>query len=382
MSEKKNIFSQEIELSEIVLKKANLAFEQIRQEDTDKMKKEKGKKSFKVQAAAIAGICCVLAAGSISAVSAIRHYWGRGMNGNIQATDSEQQTLTEKGIADVYSEKTDYGSLAVTENGITIVPATVVVDERVAYLSFQISGYQFEEGAEPGFETVDVSQGDSAEAEDSAFIMSGGMYDGVVSDENGAPVYEDGSPLESTEDGSIIYHYTDEDGNLQYILQASVAEGNASLLGKTIQVNFKNLGTLSKAEFTPGVAGEWDFTIQLPDVSSATEFLVGESIGETGFVLESVEISPVSMKVNYSVKEAQPITDDELHIPEVKGVVLKAGMKLPYLTDGGSIGYTDDTMTGAYQISGYDRVIDVDEVAALIVFIPDENTKVEIPVSK
>ena len=381
MSEKKNIFSQEIELSEIVLKKANLAFEQIRQEDTDKMEKEKGKKSFKVQAAAIAGVC-VLAAGSISAVSAIRHYWGRGMNGNIQATDSEQQTLTENGIADVYSEKTDYESLAVTENGITIAPETVVVDERIAYLSFKISGYNFEEGAEPGFETVDVYQGDNKEAEDSALMMSGGMYDGVVSDENGTPMYEDGSMLQSTEDGSIIYHYTDSDGNLEYIMQASVAEENASLLGQTIHVNFKNLGTFSKAEFLPGVTGEWDFTIKLPDVSSATEFQVGQSIEGTGFVMDSVSISPVSMKVNYSVEEAQQIKDDDLHIPEVKGIVLKDGTKLPYLIDGGSIGYTDDTMTAAYQIAGYDRVIDVDEVAALIVLNPDENTKTEIPVSK
>ena len=381
MSEKKNIFSQEIELSEIVLKKANLAFEQIRQEDTDKMEKEKGKKSFKVQAAAIAGVC-VLAAGSISAVSAIRHYWGRGMNGNIQATDSEQQTLTESGIADVYSEKTDYEALAVTENGITIAPETVVVDERIAYLSFKISGYNFEEGAEPGFETVDVYQGDNKEAEDSALMMSGGMYDGVVSDENGTPMYEDGSMLQSTEDGSIISHYTDADGNLEYIMQASVAEENASLLGQTIHVNFKNLGTFSKAEFLPGVTGEWDFTIKLPDVSAATEFQVGQSIEETGFVMDSVSISPVSMKVNYSVKETQQIKDDDLHIPEVKGIVLKDGTRLPYLIDGSSIGYTDDTMKKAYQIAGYDRVIDVDEVAALIVLNPDDNTKAEIPVSK
>lgn len=381
MSEKKNIFSQEIELSEIVLKKANLAFEQIRQEDTDKMKKEKGKKSFKVQAAAIAGIC-VLAAGSISAVSAIRHYWGRGMNGNIQATDSEQQTLTENGIADVYSEKTDYEALAVTENGITIAPETVVVDERIAYLSFKISGYDFEEGTEPGFETVDVYQGDSKEAEDSALITSGGMYDGVVSDENGTPVYEDGSMLESTEDGSIISHYTDADGNLEYIMQASVAEENASLLGQTIHVNFKNLGTLSQAEFLEGAIGEWDFTIKLPDVSVATEFQVGQSIEGTGFVMDSVSISPVSMKVNYSVNEAQQIKDDDLHIPEVKGIVLKDGTRLPYLIDGSSIGYTDDTMKKAYQIAGYDRVIDVDEVAALIVLNPDDNTRAEIPVLK
>ena len=47
MANKKNIFSEEIELSEIVLKKTNQAFEMIRQEDIVYMKKThtRGKKN-------------------------------------------------------------------------------------------------------------------------------------------------------------------------------------------------------------------------------------------------------------------------------------------------------------------------------------------------
>ena len=64
----------------------------IKQEDIVCMKKthtSRGK-MFKTQAAVIVGVC-ILAISSISAVAAIHHYWGRGMNGNIQASDEQQQ---------------------------------------------------------------------------------------------------------------------------------------------------------------------------------------------------------------------------------------------------------------------------------------------------
>lgn len=383
MSNKKNIFSEEIELSGIVLEKTNEAFEMIKQEDTGYMKKTniRGKRLFKTKVAAVAGIC-ILGISSISVVAAIQHKWGRGMNGNIQASDTQQQVLTEKGVAKVYGENPDYTSMAVTDNGITITPDTVVVDERYAYLSFCISNYSVDDGVEPGFETVGVYQGDNLEDADSWVNMSGSMYDGIIPDENGTPIYEDGSSLEKYEDGNFICHYTDDNGNMEYIIQASVADEDDSLLGKTIHVNFQNLGTLSKAEFTPVVEGNWNFEISLSDVSSTQEIEVGKKIEGTDFEIDNIDISPISIKVNYSVNEAPEEKEDELGIPTVKGVVLKDGTKIPYLIGGSMTGYTDSAKTNAYQIAGFERVIDVDEIAALIVLTSSENDKVEIPISK
>ena len=383
MSDKKNIFSEEIELSEIVLNKTNQAFEMIKQEDAGYMKKTniRGNKFFKIQAAAIAGVC-ILAVSSISAVAAIRHYWGRGMNGNIQASDIQQQVLTDSGVATVFRENPDYSSLAVTENGITIAPDTVIVDDRFAYMSFSISGYSVADGEEPGFETINVYEGDHLKYDGSRVNMSGTMYDGIITDENGTLVYEDGSPLEHYEDGSTISHYTDSNGDMEYFIRASVADENDSLLGKTLHVDFKNLGIESKTGFTSSVEGNWNFEIILSDVSSARDIKVGQKVEGTGFVMENIIISPISMKVNYSVSEAPEINEDDLGIPEVKGVVLKDGTRIPYLTGGSGIGYTDSTKSNAYQIAGYNRVIDVDEIAALIVLTSYENEKVEIPISK
>ena len=383
MSDKKIIFPEEIELSEIVLNKSNQAFEMIKQEDTDYMKKTniRSREFFKRQAAVIAGIC-ILTASSISVAAAIHHYWGRGMNGNLQASDTKQRELTENGIAKVYREDPGYASLAVTDNGITVTPETIIVDDRFAYMSFRISGYSVVNGEEPGFNKVDVYQGDNPEDDSSRVNMYGGtMYDGIIPDENGSPVYEDGSPLEFNEDGSIISYYTDSNGDMEYIIQAGIVDQNDSLLGKTIHVNFGDLGFFSKGKFTSTVEGNWDFEMILPNVNSAKDIDVGQRVEGTGFVMESVNISPVSMKVNYSVIEAPERNEDELGIPEVKGVVLKDGTRIPYLTEGGGTGYTDSTKSNAYHMAGYDRVIDADEVAALIVLTSYENEKVEIPIS-
>ena len=371
MDEKK-ILQEDVELPEVVLSKANHALEMIRQEETENMAADNQKNSkkntrrIKSQVAAAAAVC-VLAAGGVSAVAAIHHNWGRGMSGNIQATDTEQQKLTDDGVAVVYPEKEEYEALKVTNNGVTIAPNTVIVDAQFAYLSFTISGYNLNEGEEPGFEDVNMT------SDDMEINMFGGMYDGIVCNEEGAPVYEDGSELQFTDSGNIVSHYYDENGNLEYFIQAHIAEAGDTMLGKTVKVDFKNLGTLYKTEFTDGVEGDWNFEITLPSVSSAREFDVNKAIDGTSFTLTKLEISPVSLNATYTTDNAPEVNQDDLGVPCVKGVVLKDGSRLPYLTDGGSIGYTDDSKTEAYNVFGYDRVIDVDNVKALIIS-PTGNT--------
>ena len=371
MDEKK-ILQEDVELPEVVLSKVNHALEMIRQEETENMTADNQKNSkkntrrIKSQVAAATAVC-VLAVGGVSAVAAIHHNWGRGMSGNIQATDTEQQKLTDDGVAVVYPEKEEYEALKVTNNGVTIVPDTVIVDAQFAYLSFTISGYEVAEGEEPGFEDVNIT------SDDMGINMSGGMYDGIVCNEEGAPVYEDGSELQFTDSGNIVSHYYDENGNLEYFIQAHIAEAGDTMLGKTVKVDFKNLGTLYKTEFTDGVEGDWNFEITLPSVSSAREFDVNKAIDGTSFTLTKLEISPVSLNATYTTDNAPEANQDDLGVPCVKGVVLKDGSRLPYLTDGGSIGYTDDSKTEAYNVFGYDRVIDVDNVKALIIS-PTGNT--------
>ena len=79
------ILPEEIELSEIVLKKTDHAFERIRQEDCVIMSKKNKRTWLKSQAAVIAG-ACILAVSSASVVAAIHHYWGRGVMATTSST--------------------------------------------------------------------------------------------------------------------------------------------------------------------------------------------------------------------------------------------------------------------------------------------------------
>lgn len=360
MIEEKKILPEDIEISDIVLNKVGHALELIDQEETVKMKDQNVKRIIKSQVAAIAGVC-LLGVSSVGAVAAIHHNWGRGMDGNLQANDIQKQQLTDDGMAVVYPEKEDYASLKVEQNGVSIVPNTVIVDERFAYISFSINGYTVKEGKEPGFENVDVYSNDIE------LNMSGSMYEGIVSNNIGQPVYEDGAPIEYSDDGSIVPRYYDENGNLEYVVKAYIADEDSKMLGKTIDVEFENIGSIYKTEFASDVDGDWKFAITLPDVSSAKHFAINKELERTDFKLIDAEISPISMKLNYSVKNMPGTGEDELGVPEIKGVILKDGTKISYLANNERVGYTDDTH--AYNIAGYDEVIDIDEVQSLLILL-------------
>ena len=111
---------------------------------------------------------------------------------------------------------------------------------------------------------VNVYQGDNPEDEHGWVNMSGSMFNGILPDENGKPVYEDGTAIGFYEDGNIIRRYMDGNGNMEFIIQASVADEKDSFLGKTLHVDFKNLGSFSKAEFTPAVGGNGILRYRFP----------------------------------------------------------------------------------------------------------------------
>lgn len=373
MTDKTNIFSKDIEVPEIVMRKAEDAFAQIRLEGQDIMaekNKVKGAKNqikrrsaFKNRVAAAACIG-ILAVSSITVAAAARHFWGRGMQGNLQASEEQQQELIEQGYATVMEEEENYDKLAVTVGNVTVKPVTVITDGKFAYLSFAVDGYSIGENIEPAFEFVDIYLGDNPDA--GGLNMGGSFYDGVVINEAGKPVYDDGTPLEYNENDTLISRYADENGTLEYIIMLYSSDPEASLLGQTLHVAFKNIGTVYKAEYTGALEGEWDFEINLSGESAARKIPVGKAVEGTVFTVDSVELSPVSIKVNYSVNGEVTIIEDWMGVPYFRGVVLKDGTRLPYLGNGGMSGYTDETMTEAYVMSAFDRVIEPEQVEAIL----------------
>lgn len=133
-----------------------------------------------------------------------------------------------------------------------------------------------------------------------------------------------------------------------------------------------------KTEFISDKDEVWEFEMKLPNVSSAEYFDLNKTLDGTSFAVLDAEISPISMKVNYTTSAKPEMNEDEIGVPEVKGVILKDGTCIPYLTDGGSVGYTDDTH--AYNIFGYDRVIDVDEVQSLLILVKPGEEPVSVDI--
>ena len=382
MKKDNKLCNADVELPEIVLEKANDAFAKIQKEETSTMtninsyKKTNRTRTLR-KFTAVAACAGLLVVGSVASAAAIRHIWDRGMQGTLQSTDEQQQKLTDQGIAKVIPEQTDYSDLAVTSNGVTVAPDTVITDDKFLYISFSVSGYSTD-GTQPDFESASITAKDATSGTPMELNSTSSFYDGIVSDETGSPVYDDGSALEFDADGELISHYTDENGNLEYVITAFVQNQNDSILGKTVQVDFTNLGTVKKAEYTNALDGTWNFTIPLSSVSSDKTITVDQAVDGTPFTLKEINISPVSMKLNYHTDEKVEISEDTVGIPELMGVVLKDGTRYPYLAESGMNGYTDDTLTNAYTLRSFNRVIDVDDVAALLIMPVGSSEMVEI----
>lgn len=376
-----DLFSEEIVLPDIVQQKADEAFALIQKEGTIMAKKKQRRKKtiFKSQAAAIACIC-LIAAGSVTAFAAIRHFWSRGMQGAVQATPEQQQTLTDQGVAEVLSETPDYTALSVTDNNITVTPETVIVDDNFAHISFSVKGFDPGENNEPAFETAAVYTGADPAAESGQLNVNSGFYNGIVADENAAPVYDDGTPVQFDENGALVSRYFDEDGTLEYVVSVSASDGQETLPGKTLHVDLRNLGTTSQADFSNMAEGSWSFDIELPSASSSVPVPLKKAVDGTVFTIDSVSLSPISIDIDFTVNGEVDLMEGENGIPLFSGVILKDGTRLPYIADMGILDYTDDTLRAAYQKRAFDWVIDPEQVASLLFMTEPETGLVEVPI--
>ena len=67
-----------------------------------------------------------------------------------------------------------------------------------------------------------------------------------------------------------------------------------------------------------GKSGEWDFEIKLPDVSTAKKISVAKSVYGTPFTVDDIELSPISIRVNYRVNGKVTIHKDSHQVPHAR----------------------------------------------------------------
>lgn len=349
-------------IPDIVMQKSGEAFETIKKEEHTAAGK---KVHFRKRAVFFLAAALLLLAVSAGAEAYLR--WSRSLQQGLRVEEGQMKTLEEEHAVTVIGQ-------SASDSGITVTAQQSIVDNYYAYISFKVEGFELTEGQQPGFGAVNITvNGISSNSmddmeEENRFKTGGGFYSGVLMNENGVGVYEDGSPLETDENGQVLYHWTDSEGNLEYRMLLSNARNAGFFTDVPITVEFQNLGILDKAQFYPLTEGSWNFDFTLQGTSQVCKFDGEYVLGDRDIKVVKAEVSPISLKVFFQGSEkAMKAFGTPKFAGELTGVRLKDGTMLPFIGMGGdSFGFPDEEGGLYWQAFPVDRVLDIREVDGLL----------------
>lgn len=366
------VLKRDVEIPDIVMKKAEGAFAKIQGEDKilektkitplsqkKKRKKLPAKRLFLVAAAVMLG------AGGVTAGAAAYMRWSKTASEGMLASEETQKKMEETKLT-VPVNKSD------TQNGVTVTVSQTIVDSYYAHIIFKVEGYDAGEGKQPFFETdtvvVDGYDPWKDPYDEKRHFGSGGdWYNGVTMGEDGRAVrISDGKPLDEIEDYQDNYKL--EDGSYEYRLTLTHTADKDYFMGKLIHLELHNLGTAEKEDITNVIDATWSFDWVLEGSPEKKEYDLNAPIGDTGVTVRHVEISPISLNVTYDfpkkIYNKMDNSSGMLFFPD--GVRLKDGTELKTIYLGpGTNGYISEN---EYFIAfPVDRILDTDEIDALLV---------------
>lgn len=395
------ILQEEVEIPQIVQKKADAAFRQIRIEaavaksaatnapqkarenttgDTDMRRLEREntakRRSKKMQknshriwqiGAAAACLTVVLGVGGAAAYSS----WSRNIEKGMQATPEQLEQLESE-----QHLKTDGQS--VTDAGVTVTAKEILVDKNFAWLSFEVAGFIPEDGKQPDFATASVTGKDGENPLEGGGSSSSGFYDGLIAGMDGRAQYDDGTPYETEADGSIAMHYVNEDGTMEYRI-AMMAEKDGSFIGKELHVEFQGLGVYEEkaSDVAVKVDGDWAFDLTLPGSDQAQTFELNAELDGSGATVSKAVLTPLSATISYDFpyEEETEIGTNEngeetvshtfAEPPYFLGFRMKDGTDIRMM-GGGSSGYTGENDEIYQVVESYERVVDIDQIDSLL----------------
>lgn len=360
---------REIVIPDIVQTKADQAFQRIRQDNGKAAAMRTGGRKWKTVWIAVAA--AVLALGT-TVCAAVYLYGGKGLESELMMSPEQKQILEEKGYMTPILDEAG-GHSGITCQGVTITPMQMIVDKRFAWISFQVKGFQPEEGKEPGiYRHSIVVDGD----EYAPVQVYGGFYDGLRYTGDGF-VRDDGAPAYDA-DGNLIQKYVDEEGCLEYIIEIVGTNYEKGLTGSSLHVEMEGLGTMDKAEYIPDVEGVWAFDLELKGSEAVRKATFSAPLGDSGATLEYAEISPISVYVTGDFplqkeeteaedgKGGTMLTETFVHAPDFVGLRMKDGSLLTYIINGGTVGYVDSEKEIYRWAFGITPTVDPEEVDALL----------------
>ena len=102
-----------------------------------------------------------------------------------------------------------------------------------------------------------------------------------------------------------MYYYVQEDGSMEFDINMNNYSEKGFFIGKDIQVELKDLGTVDKAEFTKTLEGTWSFEWTLGGADTAKTYTLNQPLGDSGATIQTVEISPISVYAEYNFRSEE-----------------------------------------------------------------------------
>lgn len=362
----KEFLNKETEIPEVVQNKLDAAFSSIKMEGAEMKTK---KKSFFKRPAAIIAVAAVVVLAAGTAFAAANGFWSNGMSGILPEDTASQQELESQGYVTHLDENYD----AVTIDGVTITPADVICDGTYGHIVFSVEGFEIKDGEEPAVCGISIYTGNDSMARENYISATSRFYPGytVAITEDGYgnnDYYDNGDPMEWKDEEHLLCmpRYYDENGNMEYVISFHSSLEEESLIGQTVHISFEGLGVSSgKAEVTETVNGEWTFDITLPGNDDTRIVSVGQKLDGTDYILDTVEISPLSVKTYFTYDGTDAGKNNPNEIPMSTELFLADGSYwIP--TGGGAMGFTDETRTNAVEYEGFGKVLDASSVTSIM----------------
>lgn len=364
---------QNIVIPDIVQEKANSAFQRINEKNSKVTRMHSGKRKWKLMWIAVAAVTVAL--GTTICAAAYIHL-NSGLEAEFFMTQDKRQFLEEHEYMS-HITNGDEMPAGVTEGGVTITPLQMISDNRFAWLSFKVEGYDFEEGVQPEFSMMSIVVDGNRQALVNAYseFYKGRDYDGSLL------FYEDGAQEKET-NGSHIENYVDEEGNMEYIIEIDGSRYEKGLIGSSVHVTLQDLGTYYQGEFRKVLEAVWEFDIELKGSDDVRKVTLSEPLGDSGAMVVYAELSPISFYIQYDFplrKEPSDAVDGNgvavvsetfAKAPEFIGVHLKDGTYMLYVADYGVVGYRNESENVYVAARASVRVIDTSQVDALL-FVKD-----------
>ena len=256
--------------------------------------------------------------------------------------------------------------LSVTDQGVTISLVQTIVDQYRAELTSRIEGFELPEGRDPMVWPEVYLDGERYGWYGS---LGGSCFDGTTRDENGNWIYTDGTPVQSDENGNVIYHWTGSDGSLEYTEYISFHETDGRYFGKEIEVSFPCLAVSSLQKFGPDevlVEGNWTLKWTLTGTAESISVAPNAEIGDSGVILLDAEIGQKTIRTRYKVPELWEGWNQLVELPQsICGVRMKDGTQ--YICASSSFGFEDQgNMIYFIESDMCDGILDPSQVESLM----------------